>query len=370
MNLPIPSAVPMRPWLLVISALLTVVAGCGGGGGKKDATDLLDKAFAHPIHSARLNLDGQLSVSGIEALRGPIRIQASGPVSGGARGAPRYDVDLKLGVGVGQTIDTGSLSTGRRSFVKFEDSWYELNPSQVRAGRRSREGARCRAGLDARSWISDARDDGTEKVGGVETTHVTGKLDVRRTIRGLSRYLARCGTAVGAARKLPAPLTGADLDRVSRLVRDPDFDIYVGKQDGLIHRVSARVDVRVPKAQRARAGGLSGASLQVSLDLADVNRPKAIQAPEASRPIAELSRRLGGAAALTDGLKGLGQEPPGGSALSGGQGTTTTPNQSTSTTGSGPSADAFKSYARCLDKADPENRVALQRCSRLLKGSR
>jgi hypothetical protein len=111
--------------------------------------------------------------------------------------------------------------------------------------------------------------------------------------------------------------------------------------------------------------------LQLSMDLSGINRSKTIDAPEGSRPIAELSRRLGGAAALTDGLKGLGQEPPGGSALSGGQSTTTTPDDGTSTSGGGgPSPDAFKSYARCLDKAAPENRVALQRCSRLLKRSR
>jgi hypothetical protein len=353
----------MRLWLLATTVLMCVLAGCGGGGGDDgggDATDLLDQAFAKSLSSARVNLDGQLTVDGIDALQRPIRLQARGPFTGGD-----FEIDLKIGVGTGQTVDTGSLSTGDRSFVKFEDSWYELDRDQVRTGA---IGGRCAAravAAGARGWVKDARDEGIETVQGVETTHVSGRLDVRRTLRGLSRFAARCGRALGAGDRVARPLPRRDLERVARLVGDPSFEVYVGREDGLVHRVSTRLDVQVPEAERERVGGLSGATLELAVNFSELDRPQRIEAPEDARPIAELSKRLGGAAALSAGLKGLG-DGPGGSGLSGA--TPATPPGSGGPEAPGP--DAFRRDSDCLEKADPRSRTALQRCSRLLDRSR
>jgi hypothetical protein len=42
------------------------------------------------------------------------------------------------------------------------------------------------------------------------------------------------------------------------------------------------------------------------------------------------------------------------------------PGTSTAPSGGAPTADDFKRYADCLDKAAPEDTAALQRCARLL----
>lgn len=364
----------MRPCALVTIAALLALAGCGGGGdGGGDATDLLNRAFAKPISSGRVAMDGQITVNGIAALRAPIRLKASGPFSSGSAGSGGgYDVDLKIGVGPGQTVDTGSLSTGDRSFVKFEDSWYELDPSQVRGNPGARSG-RCGARAlvrGARGWMTEARDAGTQAVDGVQTTHVSGRLDVRRALRGLSGFLGSCGRALGAGGRVPQALSARDLDRVASVASDPHVELYVGKRDGLIHRISTRLDLSVPARDRKRLGGLSGGSLELSVDLTQLNRPQRIEAPEDSRPIAELSRRLGGAAALSEGLKGLGGERPGGSALPGGTETTPSDPGGAAAPGAGADGDAFQRYSDCLDKANPESRTGLQRCSRLLRRSR
>lgn len=360
----------MRSCVLVTIAALCALAGCGGGGdGGSDATDLLNRAFAKSVSSGRVSMDGQITVDGIDALRTPIRFKASGPFASeraGSRGG--YDLDLKIGVGAGQTLDTGSLSTGDRSFVKFEESWYQVDARQARgAPGAERCGARAIA-RGARGWVDEARDAGTQTVDGVKTTHVSGRLDVRRTLRGLSGFLRRCGRALGAGGGVSQALSAADLDRAASVVRDPDFEVYVGKSDGLIHRISARLDAHVPPADRKRLGGLSGGSLELSVNLTHLNRPQRIEAPDDSRPIAELSRRLGGVAALTESLKGLGDERPGGSGLSGG--TETTPSAPGGAPGPGTDPDVFKRYSDCLDQANPESRTELQRCSRLLRRRR
>ena len=86
--------------------------------------------------------------------------------------------------GGGQTVQTGFLSTGDRAFVKFEDVYYEQPAAQVRAAnaairKAGGRGSSLRSlGLNPRSWLSEASEEGDERVAGVETSHVSGRLDV------------------------------------------------------------------------------------------------------------------------------------------------------------------------------------------------
>jgi hypothetical protein len=75
--------------------------------------------------------------------------------------------------------------------------------------------------------------------------------------------------------------------------------------------------------------------VQFSLEFDNVNGKQRIQAPTGARPLSELTQALGGG----------GTSPP----------------------TARPQGDAFKKYARCLDKAKPGDTDALQRCARLLR---
>ncbi len=82
------------------------------------------------------------------------------------------------------------------------------------------------------------------------------------------------------------------------------FDVYVGKDDDVIRRVSATLEVTVPEADRERFNGIEGGSLRISIELSDVNGDQTVEAPPDSRPIKDLSTQLGGFGAL--GGQGLG----------------------------------------------------------------
>ena len=335
------------------------LASCGGSD-REDVQSLLDRAFAHPIHSADLRLDATLKVRGSAALDKPVRVRAKGPFRGNRGKLPSADVAIEVGTGGGQTVQTGFLSTGDRAFVKFQDVYYEQPAAEVRRanrsiGRRGRGRSLKSLGLDPRSWLGRARDEGEEKVAGVDTTHVSGTLETRAVLRNLNEFVKRSGGAIGGAtgQQPPEPLGEQDIEKIAGVVRDPTFDVYVGKDDDTIRRIAGRLEVRVPERDRATVGGVHGGSLEFSIEFRNVNGDQKIEAPARARPLADLTRSLG-----TGALRGLGGS--GGSA--GPEGSAAPPTATT-----GPDQQAFKEYSECLERAKPNDTEALQRCARLLQ---
>jgi hypothetical protein len=345
--------------LLIIAAL--ALGACGGGGDDEDVQALLDKAFKQQIESADLKIEAEIEVEGNEQFDRPIRIEASGPFRDNEGRLPSANVDLSVSAGAGRPFELGLLSTGTRTFVKFQDVYYEQPRSQVEQANRSigrrgeRRGSLKALGLDPRQWLEDAEDEGDEEVAGVETTHVSGKLDVGKVVQDFNDVLKRSGGALGGAtgQTPPRPLSQSDLDKVEDVVKDPSFDVYVGKEDNVIRRVAGRVELDVPEGDRDQVGGIEGGSLSFSIEFSKVNGNQRIEAPANARPISDLAGSLG-AGALGGGGSGSG---------SGGGSAPTAPPPS----GSSPNSDAFKRYADCLDRADPQDTDALQRCAELLR---
>jgi hypothetical protein len=342
------------------------VAGCGGSdsnGNDGDAKALLDKAFHKRVKSADVKLNAELRIQGVPGFDKPIRVEAAGPYIAQKGTLPKLDIDLQLGAqGQGQSLQTGFLSTGTRAFLKFGGEYYEQPQANVaRANRQLGSGSgsgKSRAnalGIDPASWIRDAKMEDSQKVGGVDSDHVSARVDVRRVLTDLNRVARKGAGAVGGA-TTARPLTKQQLDQAAKTVKDPTFDIYVGKSDGTVHRVSGNLALSVPEADRSKANGITGGSLRFTMDLSHTNGSQTVQAPKSARPISDLSKQLGGAAAL--------------GALGGASGTDTTPQTTTPSTGSGtsttPDSAAFKRYADCLDKAKPDDTQAITRCSALL----
>jgi hypothetical protein len=340
--------------LLLLTALL--LSSCGGGGDDSESVeDLLDNAFSTGMRSADLQLEAEVELKGL--LRDPMRIEAEGPFRTNEGKLPSADIELKIGSdGGGQTITSGILTTGDRAFLKFQDVYYEQPPEQVRrANRAIRRGQRDRGrplselGLDPRSWLADAKDEGDADVAGVATRHVSGTLDVERLMRNLERFVRRSSAALGGDRASAPRLSEQDIREFADAVRDPSFDVYVGKRDGIIRRISGKVEFEIPERSRADLGGLEGGSITFSVELRDVNGDQEIEPPARARPLSELTETLGGGG-IVGGLGGA--EPAPSSPEDGAP---------------SPEEEAFRSYEECLDKARPEDTEELQRCSDLLE---
>jgi hypothetical protein len=302
---------------------------------------VLDRAFKHRIDSANLKLQLDINVKRDTPTQ-PIRFQATGPFQANGRKLPSANLNVAAGSPGGQTVATGFLSTGNRLFVKFQDVYYEQPRAVVDQTNRnfrnksSRSTSPTTLGLHPRSWLKDAKREGGAQVAGVATEHVSGKLDVTNVVRDFNRFLLRSGGAIGSAagQAVPPTLTDADIKRIVSFVKDPSFDVYVGKRDGILRRISGQVQLHVPDNASSPVRGLKGGTIQFSVEFDDVNGHQRIEAPASARPLAELQQFLGGAS-----------PPPTGAV----------------------SPDALKKYSKCLDKAKPGDTDAIQRCTRLLR---
>jgi hypothetical protein len=349
-----------RALLLLLFAALAL-ASCGGDGDKEDVQDILDRAFSTSMESADLKVDASVQLKGSPDLDRPVRITATGPFRTNDGKLPSVDIDLKVGTdGGGQTITTGFLSTGDRAFVKFQDVYYEQPAAQVEKANRAiaknkdERGSLKGLGLDPRSWLGEAEDEGEEEVGGVKTRHVSGTLDVEAVMRNLNEFVRKSGSAFGDAtgQATPEPLSEEDIRKVTEVVKDPTFNVYVGEEDDIIRRVAGKIEFDVPEESREGLGGIQSGKIEFEVEFSDVNGDQQIEAPANARPIESLTRSLGG----TPGLGGVVTEEGGG----------TVPANPDDQSG-GPGSEQFKAYAECLDKARPEDTDALQRCAELLQ---
>ena len=359
----------MRFAAVLLIPFAFLLASCGGGSDKEDVQSILDQAFANPIHSADMKLDATLQIKGAPSLDKPIRIQASGPFEGNEGKLPSANIDLQIGTGGGgQTVQSGFLSTGERAFVKFQDVYYEEPAAQVRKAERSlaQQKGKGRSlkslGLDPRSWLGRARDKGDEKVAGVDTTHISGSLDVKAILGDLNQFVRRSGKTIGGAtgQQPPKPLGGDDIDAIASVVKDPTFDVYVGNSDDTIRRLAGRLQVTVPRRDQSKVAGVQGGSFEFSIEFRKVNEDQKIEAPAKARPLSDLTSSLG-----TSGLQGLGRGGLGGGSGQGSAGPEGGAAPPTATTG--PDQKAFKAYSDCLEKANANDTAALQRCAQLLQ---
>jgi hypothetical protein len=288
---------------MLLPALLAfgLLAGCGDDDDNTAVTDLLDRAFETSIGSADLTLDIEVELDGVEELQDPIEIALTGPYETGPEGRiPSVDWDITVKA-QNQSFNANLTSTGDRAFVGFQGTDYEISQETVaQLNRQLEESADAEArdladfGINAREWVVDAEDEGNEDVAGVETTHVSGKLDVTRVLEDLNtvvREAAKLGGDLG--QQAPPALTDEQKDQIEDVVEDPGFDAYVGDDDRL-RRLSADLEFEVPEDSREQAGGLEGGRVSFSIEFANVGSAQPVTVPEDARPISELTQQLQG----------------------------------------------------------------------------
>jgi hypothetical protein len=163
---------------------------------------------------------------------------------------------------------------------------------------------------------------------------------VKAFLQDLNEFVKRSGEAIGGAtgQDAPAPLSEQTIEKAEEVVKDPSFDLYAGKNDDAIRRISGRLEFTVPEEDRATIGGLEGGSIEFSVEFSNVNGDQKIEAPSSARPLSELRRSLG---------SGLVPQPPSGDG--------------------GSDTETFREYGECLERARPQDTEELQRCAELLQ---
>ncbi|MEA2429540.1 MAG: hypothetical protein QOI19_13 [Thermoleophilaceae bacterium] len=346
--------------IAVLLAALAVIAGCGGGSGSStDARALIDKAFKQPISSADMTLNIEAKVNGVAQLQQPISLKVAGPFQSNGKGKlPSFNWQVSVSGG-GQAFSGGVVSTGQNAFVNFQGTNYEVGAAKVaqfnqQLGTSGSKRSLKDFGIDPQAWVKDPTEQGSDNVNGVDTTHVHASVDIGRMFSDFNKTIQKAGQMGTPA--APQQLSADTIKKIQDIVKNPKVDIYVGKSDSKIRRLSVAVDFQIPSDQRSKFQGAEGGTLTFSIDFAKVGQPQTITAPANARPISELQQQLGG---LGGGLGGLG-----GSGSSGGAGGS---GGSAGAGGTNPTPAQFEKYSKCLQSADPSNTAAIQKCAQLLK---
>jgi len=328
--------------LLAVIAALTLAAcggddgGSGGGGDGADARTLLEETATNTmdVRSGAVALALDVAADG-ESL--DLRVDGAFEQVEGAEW-PKFDFSADASIPRSGNFSVGAISTSDRLYVEVEDQAYEV-PAELlaqmqRAPRGEGIGGLTVPGLDLQSWIDDAEVAGEEEVGGADTYHVTGTVNVSQLLDSLDRVLAeadREGLSGVTGGQVPRSIPADARAEIEEAVRSAEIDVWTGKDDKILRKLE--VDLAVEPR-----GDESG-TISLVLELTDPNEPQTIEAPARTRPIDELLAGLG-ALLGSSGLGDLGGAAP---------------------------QEGAGDYARCITEAGADLEEA-QKCADLLGG--
>jgi len=344
--------------LLALAAAAVALAACGrsSSGGSGDAQSLLRQTFSgvHQIRSGKANVQLRVAVTGDPSLQGPIEATIAGPFqSVGSDRLPKFELALDASA-QGQDIKAGLTSTSDQLFVSFGGTAYAV-PAQLvqrleQSFARSQQQGSAQPktslkalGIDPLGWLQDATVVGTESVGGVQTDHISAKVNVGALLDDVDALLARISSGgipgIPAGGRVPSRLPASARSEIEQAVKSATFDVWSGKSDHTLRKLTLALDVAPPR------GKVRSVTLNLSVELTDLNQPQTITAPSSSRPLSEL---LGQFSGLLGGALG-------GSALGG-----------SSSSSGGATSDQLNAYAKCVQRAG-SNVTEAQKCASLLQ---
>lgn len=370
------SARPRLTAILLALAAIAVAAGlaaCGGGGGSSaDARQVVKQTFAGQkrVDSGKLDLSltAKLRATGLAAtqLNEPIVLRMSGPFqSRGDNELPAMDLELAA-TGSGQDFSAGAVSTGTKGYVTFQGKPYVVPAdvfAQFKQGfERQQRQDKSRSNLDLgalginpQNWLKNPKNEGSETVGGADTTHVSSDVNLDAMLTDVDDLLKRAdklGLSRQQLQQLPKGLTSANRNEIKDSIKKARVDIWTGKDDKTLRRLDLQVSFVLPEKLKQQAQGVEGGDVKLTLAVSDVNQKQDIKPPANPRPWSELQKQFQSSTlGSLGGSSGSGSSSGTGSSSSGGLGT-----------GSG--SKRTQRYLKCVQKAKTTQDV--QACGAIL----
>ena len=353
-----------------LAVLATALVACGSSSSESPQ-DVINQTFGSghdKLTSADLNLTLKTDVTGPQA--GTLDATLSGPFeSQGSTKPPKLDLNLKYDTksqsGKSSSFDGGLISTGDSAFVNYKGTDYEVDQTlfdqykQQLAQSGSKQGqSKQSAGAllkqlgisSPQDLLTNLKDEGDADVEGASTQHISGDLDVGKVVDSLKSALSNASTlgSLGGidTSKLPS---ASQLDQVKNAVKSAHFDLYSGKDDHILRRLTVSIAVQQ---------GANKLDLNFDVTLGKVNESQTITAPSGAKPFSALLQQLGVGPSSLGALGALGGGVPGSGIL--GKGTPSTP---PSGVPSGTNAGQAQKYLNCVAKAN--SAADLQSCSSL-----
>jgi hypothetical protein len=254
-----------------VVAVALVLTGCGGGA----STDVLSQT-ANNLSKIR---SGTLSMRFLVTPKSgsPFGFRLRGPFSFGKRGSLPLLRVAYTQIANGKSATVTIISTGSRAYVQAGGRTTQLTSAQADPLRNANGELNGKGGLGSlgvANWFENEKRSARGTVGGADTDKVTSTLNVVNAANDLLALLRRSGRDVGT-------IHGAEATKLDRATRASKIEVYSGKKDRLLRRLSINVDFGfdVPRTLRAALGNVVGARVRFDLGVDNPNRPVHVSAP-------------------------------------------------------------------------------------------
>lgn len=283
-----------RPIILISCAIALVAAGCGSDGDKKSdstapaasgsaaatggsAESGLLTGLQQSTGPSKLDLALSVKIDGAPAAAGaagalltqPINLKVSGVSDSAAKSS---DVDIALDLGA-LALNAKLLSDGTKQWIQYDDNWYVLDTKALAGAAGGVTGgtttaptvdtAKIKSALaDPSKYFKDAKKVGDEKVGDIETEHIEGTLDVAAALDGVKQLGGSTSSAVSPE----------DAKQITDAFNDPKVDVWIGKDDHVVHRLAFKLDGDFTNVSDAQ--GLKGLTVDLDATMLPAESPK------------------------------------------------------------------------------------------------
>ncbi|MDQ3725173.1 MAG: hypothetical protein M3335_04665 [Actinomycetota bacterium] len=354
-----------------MAALATAFAACGGGDDSdssgEDPQKVVESASLKGVTSGELEMSLHVKADTDEG--GEVDVELSGPFEAKTqKELPQLDLTAKVsGSAEGEDInfDGGLMLLTDRGFIEYEGTSYEIDPTTFGFAKSALEQAQqqnesendivaCQQaaeGLEFSQFSDNLANEGSEDVGGTETTKVSGDLNVSGAIDALIELTEdpACKSQIEAAGDtLPIDELEEAKGELSKVIKKAHVDLYVG-EDKIIRKMALELMVESPEDASEKV------ELELEIAVNGVNEEQSFSAPENAKPLEELFNKIG---VDPQALLEAGSEGGLGSLLEDGG----TSSGEGSSSGGGASE---QEYVECLQGA--QNAADLQKCASLLE---
>jgi hypothetical protein len=274
---------------------VALLASCGGGG-EEDPQQVLDSVSFEGVESAAFSISlgiesagkqgGNLDVdvSGWAESEG---IEATATVTGSAEGKP---VDFEGGLTLLEN----------RGFVEYQGTEYEIDPNNYSIAKPlffpalTEEGGaeidaclQSATDIEAGDLVEGLQNDGSVEVDGVETTKVSGELDVPAAIDAALELSGDLNCRGQVEALSPSPQYKLRLlgDELAAVAGAAQVAIYVD-DEGVVRRFTTTFTAD-PKGSREPV------KVDFDFSLSEINANRKIESPSGAKPIFALLGKLG-----------------------------------------------------------------------------
>jgi hypothetical protein len=295
--------------LVAFAALAAILSACGGGGGgsSEDPQKVIESATFEGIESGEIEMSVNVDSKGDKG--GNLELEVSGPFqSTGKQSLPEMALAIKAnGKSGSENLDfEGGLTVlGDRAYIAYDGNNYEVDPTTfgfIKSGfeEAEQEGSKesgeaettaCQKAaesLDLGEFVTNLENEGSEDVGGVGTTKLSGDLDPKSAVDAVIKLTENpaCSSELNATGALPLDQLKSQESELGETIKDAHITMNIGEDDHIPRKVAATMTIE-PK------GSDEAADVEVELTLSGVNDKQTIKVPSGAQPIEKLFEKVG-----------------------------------------------------------------------------